>query len=106
MTGLFVFVLCGFAAITWWRLLRGKEMARHAASKACRDHGLLLMDDTVMLDSVKLRGGDPVDAWGLKYRFEFVKEGILRKGGIVLITPGRRPTVIIETASGKLIQEA
>lgn len=86
--------------------MRGKEMARHAASKACREHGLFLMDDTVMLDSVKLRGEDPVRAWGLKYRFEFVKEGVLRKGGIVLIAPGRPATVIIETTSGKLIQDA
>ncbi|MDT8319854.1 MAG: DUF3301 domain-containing protein [Xanthomonadales bacterium] len=106
MTGLLILVLFGVAAISWWRLSKGKETARHAASAACKDHGLLLMDDTVMLEAVKFKRDAPVRAWGLKYRFEFVKDGILRKGGTVLVLPGRYPTVIIETTSGRLIQEA
>lgn len=104
MTGLLILVIVGFGTITWWRLLKGKELARQAAAASCREHGLVLMDDTVMLVSVQLRKEDPARAWGLKYRFEFARNGILRKGGTVLLAPGRRPLVIIETDEGTLIE--
>ncbi|MCJ7814637.1 MAG: DUF3301 domain-containing protein [Xanthomonadales bacterium] len=105
MTGLLILVVVGFATITWWRLLKGKELARHAAAVSCKEHGLVLIDDTVMLESVQLRKEDPARAWGLRYRFDFARNGVLRKGGIVLIAPGQRPTVIIETDSGPLIEQ-
>jgi len=104
MTGLLILVIGGVAAISWWRLLKGKELARKAAGVTCREHGLVLMDDTVMLDSIQLKREDPARAWGLKYRFDFARDGILRKGGIVLIAPGRPTTVIIETDNGQLIE--
>jgi len=105
VTGLLILIVTGIAVISWWRLLKGKELARHAAAASCKEHGLVLIDDTVMLESVQLRKVDPARAWGLKYRFEFARNGILRKGGIVLIAPGRRPTVIIETDQGPLIEQ-
>jgi hypothetical protein len=105
VTGLLVLLIFGFAAVSWWRLLQGKELARQAAAATCREHGLVLIDDTVMLESIQLKKEDPARAWGLKYRFEFARNGILRKGGIVLIAPGRRPTVIIQTDSGQLIDQ-
>ena len=104
MTGLLILVTVGLAAIAWWRLLQGKELARTAAAAVCKEHGLVLMDDTVMLHSVQLKPEDPVRAWGLKYRFDFAHQGILRKGGAVLIAPGRRPVVVIETDNGQLIE--
>ena len=106
MTGLLVLVLTALAGIGWWRLSQGKEIARHAASKVCRQHGLVLMDDTVMLHDVQLRKEDPVRAWGFRYRFEFAHNGILHRGGTVLITPGQGATVIILTDSGQLIERA
>jgi len=105
VTGLLILLIAGFAAISWWRLLKGKEQARQAASVTCREHGLVLIDDTVMLESIQLKKEDPARAWGFKYRFEFARNGILRKGGIVLIAPGRRPTVIIQTDNGQLIDQ-
>jgi len=104
LTGLLILVIVGFGTITWWRLLKGKELARQAAAASCREHGLVLMDDTVMLVSVQLRKEDPARAWGLKYRFDFARNGILRKGGTVLLAPGRKPLVIIETDEGPLIE--
>jgi len=106
MTGILVLLIAGIAAISWWRLLNGKELARRAAAVTCKEHGLVLIDDTVMLESIQLKKEDPARAWGLKYRFEFARNGILRKGGIVLIAPGRRPTVIIQTDNGQLIDQA
>lgn len=105
MTGLLLLTLAGLAAVTWWSLLKGKEQARSAASITCREHGLLLMDDTVVLDSIRLRGEGHSRAYCLRYRFEFARDGILHKGGSVLIAHGQRPTVIIRTSNGELIQE-
>ena len=105
MTGILILLVAGFAAITWWRLLKGKELARRAATVTCQEHGLVLIDDTVMLESIQLKKEDPARAWGLKYRFEFARNGILRKGGTVLIAPGRRPIVIIQTDNGQLIDQ-
>ena len=105
MTGLLVLLIVGFGAISWWRLLKGKELARQAAGVTCREHGLVLIDDTVMLESIQLKKEDPARAWGFKYRFEFARNGILRQGGTVLIAPGRRPIVIIQTDNGQLIDQ-
>ena len=99
------FVLFIIAALAWWRLLQGKEVARHAAGVACREHGLLLMDDTVVLDRIQLFGMENSSVYGLRYRFDFALDGILRKGGSVLVTPGRPATVIIATSSGQVIEE-
>lgn len=104
MTGLLVLLLGCLAFIAWWRLLKGKELARHAAGSVCRQHGVVLMDDTVMLQSVQLRKVDPVRAWGLKYRFDFAREGILHHGGTVLIAPGQAPTVVIEADGARVIE--
>ncbi|MEJ2383058.1 MAG: DUF3301 domain-containing protein [Xanthomonadales bacterium] len=104
VTGLVLFTAAGLAAITWWRLLKGKEAARGAAASACRQHGLVLMDDTVMLESIQLKREDPVNAWGFRYRFDFARRGVLQTGGIVLIAPGHRPVVVIETGDGPLIE--
>jgi hypothetical protein len=80
-------------------------MARRAAAITCKEHGLLLMDDTVMLDSIQFKREGEFRGYGLKYRFDFAKDGILRTGGSVLIAPGRRTTVIIRTRNGELIEE-
>jgi hypothetical protein len=105
LTGLLLLTLAGLAAITWWSLLKGKEQARGAASVTCREHGLRLMDDTVVLDSIRLIREEHSRSYRLRYRFEYARDGILHKGGSVLIAPGQRPTVIIRTSSGELIQE-
>jgi hypothetical protein len=105
MTGLLLFLLFVFAALAWWRLLQGKESARVAAAVACKEHGLLLMDDTVVLDAVQILNDENSRFYGLRYRFEFARDGILRKGGHVLVAPGRPITVIIRTSSGQVIEE-
>ena len=105
ITGLVILIVCGSAIVAWWRLLKGKELARSAAAATCRQHGLVLMDDTVILNSVQFRRDDPVNAWGLRYTFDFAFKGILHSGGLVLIAPGQRPVVVIETENGPLIEQ-
>lgn len=105
MTGLLFFVLFICAALAWWRLLQGKESARRAAAMACREHELLLMDDTVVLDKIELGGVAQFRSYGLRYRFEFAHKGILHKGGSVLISHGEPVRVVITTSNGQLIEE-
>lgn len=103
MTGLLLLSLVGLASAAWWQFLKGRERARAAAAQVCRDHDLLLMDDTVVLDSVEItrrRGGT-----GLRYRFEFAHHGRLSGGGSVLVRPQGQTTVVIQTLDGQVIQE-
>jgi hypothetical protein len=103
--GLILLSILGLASVSWWSLLKAKEQARKIASIACREHGLVLMDDTVMLDTIQLKKKGPAKGWCLRYRFDFAQQGVLHKGGSVLIAPGHRPTVVIKTTDGQLIQE-
>ena len=110
MTGLFLLILFGVVALSWWNLLQGKERARAVAGFACREHGLVLMDDTVVFESVNFRT-KPVEnqlgiqSFALIYGFEFAFRGILHTGGKVWIVPGNRTTVLIHTDNGDLIEE-
>ena len=94
---------CGSTAVPPAGRGRGSP-ARASAAAICKQHGLVLMDDTVMLASVQLRKEDPVNAWGLKYRFEFARQGIRHTGGSVILAPGHRPVTVIETDEGSLIE--
>ena len=104
ISGLLVLIITGTIVVAWWRLLKGKELARASASAICKHHGLVLMDDTVILASVQLRKEDPVNAWGLRYTFDFAHKGILHTGGAVILAPGHRPVTIIPTENGPLIE--
>lgn len=105
ITGVFILIFAGTIVVAWWRLLKGKELARAAAAAICKQHGLVLMDDTVILASVQLRKEDPVNAWGLRYTFDFAHQGILHTGGAVILAPGHRPVTVIPTENGPLIEQ-
>lgn len=105
MIGLILLLLAGAIGMSWWRLLQGRERARAVAAAACREHGLVLMDDTVVFDSVSYRPAGKGHLFSLQYRFEFAYQGVLHKGGKVLVSPGFAATVLISTANGDLIEE-
>jgi hypothetical protein len=104
MIGLFVFLLAVFTAFGWWRLVKAREQARSAAAAACKEHGLVLMDDTVVLDSLDARRWRDKRVIGLQYRFEFARNGVLNRGGRVLISPRQPAMVVINTPEGQLIE--
>ncbi|HKJ16765.1 MAG TPA: DUF3301 domain-containing protein [Xanthomonadales bacterium] len=104
MLGLFIFLFSLLTAFCWWRLVRAREKARFAARVACKQHGLVLMDDTVVLDSLDTREWRGKRHIGLRYRFDFAHNGILNKGGQVLISPTRQALVVIKTSEGQLIE--
>lgn len=104
MIGLVIFLLLILAGYCWWRLVKAREQARFAAGAACREHGLVLMDDTVVLDSLDARRWREKRIIGLQYRFEFAHNGILKRGGRVLIAPRQPALVVIQTPDGQLIE--
>jgi hypothetical protein len=104
MFGLFVFLLLGLAALCWWHLVRAREQARSAAGAACREHGLVLMDDTGVLDALDARRWKDKRIIGLQCRFDFARRGILNRGGRVLISPRQPALVVINTPEGQLIE--
>jgi hypothetical protein len=108
MLGLVLLLLAGVAGMSWWQLLQGRERARAVAASACREHGLVLMDDTVVFESVSYRpnrlGGEQ-RRFALTYGFEFAFRGILHRGGKVWVTPGFASMVLITTEHGDLIEE-
>lgn len=104
MIGLFIFLLLLILALGWWRLSKAREQARIAAGAACRQHGLVLMDDTVMLDSLDTREWRGKRIIGIRYRFDFAHNGILKHGGQVLISPRQQALVAISTDQGQVIE--
>ena len=104
MLGLILFLISALAAFCWWRLVRAREQARSAAGAACREHGLVLMDDTVVLDSLDATRWRDKRIIGLRYRFDFARNGVLNRGGRVLISPRQRALVVINTPEGQLIE--
>ena len=91
-------------AVVWGTLQQGRERARTAAGAVCRQHGLVLMDDTVIFQRIRWNQANMRSALALGYRFEFVHRGIRHSGGQVWISGNRAITVILETAEGQLIE--
>jgi len=105
LTGLILLILVAVIAVCWWQLLHGRERARTVAALACREHGLVLMDDTVVFETVSYRPAGEKRLFALVYRFEFAYQGLLHQGGKVQVSPGHPSTVLITTSKGDLIEE-
>jgi hypothetical protein len=80
----------GLAGWLWLDSLKARETAVSAAREACRADGLLLLDDTVAISSLKLaRDEDGRIRLQRAYAFEYSDTGNNRlPGSVVLI--GRR----------------
>lgn len=81
-------VLLMLAGVAYWLdSIRSKEIAREAGKQACKKYELLFLDDTVVIEKVRLRR----DARGRmkffrKYLFEFTSDGENRyKGNITIL---------------------
>lgn len=90
MTEIFFLILFFALGWLWWDSMRAREAAVSAAKAACEAEGLLFLDDTVGIASIK----PARDASGRlqlqrAYDFEFSDTGDNRvKGGVVML--GRR----------------
>lgn len=70
----------------WYDSARIREQAVRAAKRACERHSVLLLDETVMLERLRLRRDRSGRArWRREYGFEFSgDEGCRHKGRLVL----------------------
>jgi hypothetical protein len=74
----------------WWDSLQAREAANAALRPACRARGLLFLDDTVALDSLRpARNADGRLELRRVYRFEYSDTGDNRRKGAVTLLGSR-----------------
>jgi hypothetical protein len=80
-------LMLGVIAWAWLDSLKAREAAIGAAREACTSEGLILLDDTVAISSLKaLRDDDGRLRLQRAYDFEYTDTGNNRlKGGVVLL---------------------
>jgi hypothetical protein len=91
-----VLALAAAAALTWFWLesLKVREAAVGAAREACEAEGVLLLDDTVAIASVKLARNDAGRITVQRaYDFEYSDTGNDRRRGTVVLL-GRRVVLL------------
>ncbi|UHQ55049.1 MULTISPECIES: DUF3301 domain-containing protein [Microbulbifer] len=83
----FLLVLVGWY---FWAGMAAKELARRAAASHCRQLGVQLLDDTVMLVRTRLRRNRRGHlALQRQYEFEFTSTGERRYSGIAVLHGNR-----------------
>lgn len=70
----------------WYNAMRVTEMARHAGRQACAQVGVTFLDDSVIMNKLRLRR----NAWGQirlyrEFCFEFTSDGSRRHRGRIVI---------------------
>jgi hypothetical protein len=87
-----LFLLLIVAALIWYWVdsLRAREIAMRAASQACSEEGLQLLDETVSGQKIRLRRNDE-GVLGLEriFAFEFTDNGNNRQRGSLTLEGGR-----------------
>ncbi len=88
MTLLETFGLLALAALGWflWDSLKAREIANQAMRSTCKAEGLLFLDDTVALQSLRpSRDDDGRLRLRRVYRFEYSDTGHNRRSGSVVM---------------------
>ncbi|MEP7327890.1 MAG: DUF3301 domain-containing protein [Betaproteobacteria bacterium] len=83
-----IFFLLLFAVGAWflWDSLKAREAANVAIRDACKQHGLMFLDDTVGLASLRPARDDQGHAALRRvYRFEYSETGDNRKPGTIIL---------------------
>lgn len=70
MSGLWVLILLGVLLWLWQGHLRARDLARTMATRLCREHGGLVLDQALVLERVRLRR-DPRGRLRLERQFGF-----------------------------------
>ncbi len=86
------FILLALAAGAWflWDSLKAREAANGAIRSTCQQHGLLFLDDTVGLASLKPARDEHGHAVLRRvYRFEYSETGHNRQAGSITLLGAR-----------------
>jgi len=82
----FLIILLLGAVLYWWNASRAKEIARLHGRRACDREGVQFLDDTVVLNRVRLRRNASGQlAIKREYRFEFASDGGRRYDGYMVL---------------------
>ena len=82
----FLLILLLGAVLYWWDASRAKEIARLHGRRACDREGVQFLDDTVVLNRVRLRrNANGQLAIRREYRFEFASDGGRRYDGYMVL---------------------
>ena len=104
MIELFIFLLATGSLVAWWQLMQGRQKARKAAGHVCSNHGLQLLDDTVLLSSITWNRIGSGSHLLINYGFEFATNGAIRRSGMATIGARGTLTVTLDLEEGHLIE--
>lgn len=84
---LFILLIMIAGVFYWLNAMRCKELAREAGKVACKKYDLIFLDDTVVIQKIRLRRS-PAGSMKLyrEYQFEFTSDGVYRYKGVVSMT--------------------
>lgn len=96
-----LFIIVISVAWFWYNGSRAHEQAEIAARRGCQQHGVQLLDETVVLEKIRpRRGRDGQMRVRREYSFEFTGEGELRLKGQVVVFAGRAYELQLHFPSG------
>ncbi len=91
---LLLLLLLAAGGWAWWAVLEAREAAVKAARAACRMEELLLLDDTVAVESMwPVRDGDGRMRLRRVYGFEYSDTGNNRRKGVIAMVGGTVLTI-------------
>ncbi|MBB6184037.1 DUF3301 domain-containing protein [Oleiagrimonas soli] len=90
MTYEWLFLLALMAVIgLWLSAMRSRELALRAARSICKAQSVQLLDESVGLSGLRLRRGEGLPQWMLRYAFEVSLNGQDRHAGHLWMVSGR-----------------
>lgn len=106
MENLLALAILGAIGWFWLDSLKAREHAIQAATKACRDIGVQLLDQTVALASIKPARNEMGRAVLRRiYTFEFSERGLERRQGRAIMRGQELEQVQLDQAQGMTIDQ-
>jgi hypothetical protein len=81
--------LAGAAFLLWQKHVDAREVARVFASRLCQEHGVQLLDQTVVFRGMRLAGRSAGLGIARSFSFDFSRDGVDRRRGIVTLVGTR-----------------
>ena len=98
LTNLLLLILLGLTAVYWWQSGLFKGRARELANAHCRQLGLQLLDQSMVITGIwPTRGRSGKIEFRRTYQFEFASIGDRRYQGLLVLQGMRLKSIELET---------